>query len=88
MGLSNLMQGVERDVGDELKDPVLWEALAIIFGGGIENISAGMDVVKDLQQRYIEEYLARMAWVGIPKTEKNLSPVLAAYLHREEASPD
>ncbi len=85
-GLSNLMQGVERDVGLELKDPVLWEALAIIFGGGLANISAGMDVVKDLQQRYIEEYLARMKWVGIPKTENNLSPILATYLRREEAS--
>ena len=86
-GLSNLMQGVEHDVGLELKDPVLWEALAIIFGGGLANISAGMEVVKDLQKRYIEEYLARMEWVGIPKTENNLSPVLASYLRREEASP-
>ena len=86
-GLSNLMQGVEHDIGLELKDPVLWEALAIIFGGGLANISAGMDVVKDLQQRYIEEYLARMKWVGIPRTENNLSPVLATYLRREEASP-
>lgn len=86
-GLSNLMQGVEHDVGLELKDPVLWEALAIIFGGGLANISAGMEVVKDLQKRYIEEYLARMKWVGIPKTENNLSPVLASYLRREEASP-
>ena len=66
-GLSNLMQGVEHDVGLELKDPVLWEALAIIFGGGLANISAGMEVVKDLQKRYIEEYLARMEWVGIPR---------------------
>ena len=86
-GLSNLMQGVEHDIGLELKDPVLWEALAIIFGGGLANISSGMEVVKDLQQRYIEEYLARMKWAGIPKTENNLSPVLAAYLRREEASP-
>ena len=86
-GLSNLMQGVEHDVGLELKDPVLWEALAIIFGGRLANISAGMEVVKDLQKRYIEEYLARMEWVGIPKTENNLSPVLASYLRREEASP-
>ena len=86
-GLSNLMQGVEHDVGLELKDPVLWEALAIIFGGGLANISAGMEVVKDLQKRYIEEYLARMEWVGIPKTENNLSPVLASYLRREEANP-
>ena len=86
-GLSNLMQGVEHDVDLELKDPVLWEALAIIFGGGLANISAGMEVVKGLQQRYIEEYLARMKWAGIPKTEKNLSPDLAAYLRRGEASP-
>ncbi len=85
-GLSNLMQGVEHDVGLELKDPVLWEALAIIFGGGLDQISAGAEVVKDLQQRYIEEYLARMKWVGIPKTENNLSPALAVYLRREEAS--
>ena len=81
------MQGVERDLGLELKDPVLWEALAIIFGGGLPNISAGMEVVKDLQQRYIEEYLARMAWVGVPKTEDNLSPALIPFLRREEASP-
>ena len=87
LGLRNLMQGVERDLGLELKDPVLWEALAIIFGGGLPNISAGMEVVKDLQQRYIEGYLARMAWVGVPKTEDNLSPALIPFLRREEASP-
>ena len=86
-GLSNLMQGVEFDLGQELKDPVLWEALAIIFGGGLANISAGMEVVKDLQQRYIEDYLARMAWVGVPRTEANLSPALKEYLRREEATP-
>ena len=86
-GLSNLMQGVEHDIGLELKDPVLWEALAIIFGGGLANISAGMAVVRGLQQRYIEEYLARMEWVGVPKTEANLSPALTPYLRREETSP-
>ena len=86
-GLSNLMQGVEHDMSLELKDPVLWEALAIIFGGGLANISAGMDVVKELQQRYIEEYLARMEWVGIRRTENNLLPVLATYIRREEISP-
>ena len=86
-GLSNLMQGVENDISLELKDPVLWEALAIIFGGGLANISAGMEVVRDLQQRYVEEYLARMEWVGIPKTESNLSAALSPFLRREEASP-
>ena len=87
LGLRNLMQGVEHDLSLEMKDPVLWEALAIIFGGGLDNISEGMEVVRGLQQRYIEEYLARMQWAGVPKTEENLSPALAPYLRREEASP-
>ena len=86
LGLRNLMQGVEHDLSLEMKDPVLWEALAIIFGGGLDNIAEGMEVVRGLQQRYIEEYLARMQWAGVPKTEENLSPALAPYLRREEAS--
>ena len=87
LGLRNLMQGVEHDLSQELKDPVLWEALAIIFGGGLDNIAQGMAVVRDLQQRYIEAYLARMQWVGVPKTEENLSPALTPYLRREETRP-
>ena len=86
MGLNNLMRGVERDLVQDLNDPVLWEALAIVIGGGVANIAAGMAVVKDLQQQYIEQYLSRMQWVGIGKTEANLTPELAAYLRREEAS--
>ena len=84
LGLNNLMRGVERDMAQELADPVLWEALAIIIGGGVANIAAGMAKVKDLQQQYIEQYLARMKWAGIGKTEANLSPDLAVYLRREE----
>ena len=86
LGLRNLMQGVEHDLSLELKDPVLWEALAIIFGGGLDNISSGMEVVRHLQQQYVEEYLARMQWVGVPKTEENLSLALTPFLRREEAS--
>ena len=88
VGLNNLMRGVERDLAQDMKDPVLWEALAIIFGGGVANITAGMEVVKDFQQEYIEQYLTRMQWVGIGKTEENLAPDLAAYLRREQAEPE
>ena len=70
----------------DLKDPVLWEALAIIIGGGIDNIARGMTVVEDFKQRYIEDYLRRMQWVGVNKTEANLSPDLAAFLRREETA--
>jgi len=42
--------------------------------------------VEDFKQRYIEDYLRRMQWVGVNKTEANLSPDLAAFLRREEAA--
>ena len=84
-GLGNLMRGVERDLVRDLKDPVLWEALAIIIGGSVANIVQGMAVVEDFKQRYIEDYLKRMQWVGINKTEENLSPDLAVFLRRGEA---
>jgi len=86
LGLRRLMAGVEQDLASEMKDPVMWEALAIIFGGGVSNIVAGMDVVKDLQQQYIEQYLARMKWIGVRKTQDNLNQDLAAYLRLPETS--
>ena len=83
IGLLRLMNGVERDLADEMQDPVLWEALAIIFGGGLENISSGMEIVRELQGRYVNEYVARMQWSGINKTFDNLAPGLAAYVKQE-----
>ena len=85
-GLGNLMRGVERDLVRDLKDPVLWEALAIIISGSVANMAQGMAVVEDFKQRYIEDYLKRMQWAGINKTEANLSPDLAAFLRREETA--
>ena len=87
LGLGNLMRGVERDLVRDLKDPVLWEALAIIIGGSVDNIAQGMAVVDDIRQRYIEDYPRRMQWAGVNKTEANLSPDLAVFLRREETAP-
>ena len=83
LGMLRMMSGVERDMATEMKDPVLWEALAIIFGGGLENIASGMEVVRELQRRYVNEYMARMQWVGIDKKLDNLAPGLAAYVNEE-----
>ncbi len=80
LGLLRMMRGVEQDLVTEMKDPVIWEAMAIVCGGGLENISFGMDVVKGLQRRYVNEYIARMRWVGIDKTLDNLVPDLASYV--------
>ena len=90
LGLLRMMRGVEQDLVTEMKDPVLWEAMAIVYGGGLENISSGMDVVKGFQRRYVNEYIARMRWVGIDKTLDNLVPELASYANHNgtpETSP-
>lgn len=85
LSLLRLMSGVERDIAREMDDPVLWEALAIIFGGGVDNMDAGMVEVRRLQQRYVQEYTARQKYVGIPKTDTDLHPDLAAYLNPDAA---
>ena len=84
-GLLRMMRGVEQDLVTEMKDPVLWEAMAIVCGGGLENISLGMDVVKRFQTRYVNEYIARMRWVGIDKTLDNVVPDLASYIQQSGA---
>jgi hypothetical protein len=82
-GLLRMMSGVEQDLATEMSDSVLWEALAIIFGGGLENISSGMDVVRELQRRYVSDYMARMRWVGIDKTVDSLAPGLLTYVNQD-----
>ena len=85
-GLLRLTNTVERDLAGELADPVLGEALAIIFGGSVANVMEGMDVVRKLQRQYLEAYIRRSQWVGIPKTEENLRPELLSFLRDEGES--
>jgi hypothetical protein len=46
-------------------DPVLWEALACVFGGGVRAMDAGMQIVKALRRRYVEDYVKHLDWIGI-----------------------
>lgn len=85
LGLKRLLIGTEQDLLKEMNDPVLWEALAIIFAGGVRQIDAGMGVVKRLQQDYLEAYIRRLQWVGIDKTMAELAPDIQAY-HTAAAS--
>ena len=61
------------------------------YGGKIKTDAArmaeGMAEVKNLQRRYMEEYLARMKWIGVDKTLENLDQDLAAYLGQQEQTP-
>lgn len=80
LGLKKSLVGIEYEIARELQDPVLWEALAILFGGGLASMGAGMAVVKQLQQQYLEQCLQRLQAVGIDKSASELLPALREYL--------
>lgn len=78
--LQHLLVGAEQDLAKEMQDPVLWEALAIIFGNGVEHIGTGMTVVRRLQQDYLTQYIQRLQWVGVPQSTAQLAAGLQGYV--------
>jgi hypothetical protein len=57
----------EAQVARDERDHVLWEALAIIFGGGIDQIDAGMEVVARLRRDWVNSYVERLEWAGVAR---------------------
>ncbi len=80
LGLKRGLTAIEYDILKELQDPVLWETLAILFGGGLEHMAAGMAMVNRVKQEYLEQNLRRLQAVGIDKSASELLPELQAYL--------
>jgi hypothetical protein len=63
----------ERVLVRELRDPVLREALAIWFGGGIDGArGAGMATFERMMRDYTRQYFGHLAWLGVER--KTLVP--------------
>jgi hypothetical protein len=62
---STALAGAEAAVLRDERDPVLWEALAIIFGGGVRGMDEGMRTVERLQRDWVRAYLGRLRDAGI-----------------------
>ncbi len=60
----------ETDLARELTDPVVVEALAVIFGGGVEGARAGMRRAHRVVGDFARQYLAYAAWLGIDRSEQ------------------
>lgn len=72
---SDWLTRVEMVQFGEAQDPVLWEALAVIFGGGVKQMDEGMEVVKRLQRDWIRDYVRYTKAAGVDRTEKLISPM-------------
>ena len=80
ISLRRILGSIEKDMAGELRDPVLWEAMAIIAGGSIAGMASGMEQVERLRSGYVRQYLTRLHYAGISKQEGALHPDLAALL--------
>jgi hypothetical protein len=69
--LTNVEAAQIRDA----RDPVLWEALAVLFGGGVEKMDEGMQVVRRLQRDWIRMYLDRCKSAGVDREQGLLTPL-------------
>lgn len=78
--LRRTLGSIEKDMAGELKDPVLWEALAIISGGSVRGMSDGKAAVDRLRSDYVRQYVKRLQYTGIGKQESALHPDLTAVL--------
>ena len=78
VSLRRILGSIEKDMAGELRDPVLWEAMAVIAGGSIAGMANGMAAVERLRSGYVRQYLMRLRYAGINKQESALHPDLAA----------
>ena len=64
----------------DLRDPVLKEALAIIFGGGIPGARReGMEVFAELMRDYVKTHFELCRWLGVARNPAGLPPPLNEY---------
>ena len=80
VSLRRILGSIEKDMAGEMKDPVLWEAMAIIAGGSIQRMAEGKAAVDRLRSDYVSQYVRRLQYAGIDKQESALHPDLAATL--------
>jgi hypothetical protein len=78
------LAAAEAQVARDERDHVLWEALAIIFGGGVRRIDEGMEIVARLRRDWVNAYVERLEWAGVPRRQGLISP-LKRWIEEPEA---
>ena len=68
---------------DPTDDPVsfaLFEALAILMGGGIKNIDSGINMSMQVQKKRVNEYMHRLNVAGLGDRRERMNPMLKQFL--------
>ncbi len=73
-GFQAALSQLEAAQARELRDPALWEALAIVLGGGIEYMDEGMKQVGKLRQDWMRMYVDRSKQAGVDRTDTMIRP--------------
>lgn len=77
--VQRFMTGAELSVTRDEDDPVLWEALAIVFAGGVRQMGEGMKAVSRMRRDYVQSYLNHLEWAGVDRRQRIL-PMFASAL--------
>jgi len=76
--------GISIAIGDaflvrDLRDPVLKEALSIIFGAGINGVNKdGLDTFYEMLDTYVKEYLELCAWLKLDRKLEQMPTIFQA----------
>ena len=71
----------EGVVARDVRDPVLGEALAIVFGGGVAGARRrGMDVYRELMGDYLATHFAFCQWLDLPRVPERMPPPLNTFV--------
>lgn len=71
----------DRIFARELRDPVLREALAIIFGGGVAGAATtGMATWEALMREFMARYEASCAWLRVPRVREAIPEEMSRFL--------
>ena len=68
---------------DPTGDPMsfaLFEALAILMGGGIKNIDSGINMSMQVQKKRVNEYMHRLTVAGLGDRRERMVPMLKQFL--------
>ena len=74
IGFQVWLNGVEFAQARDLRDPVLTESLAVIFGRGVAGMDAGMQIVRRLLQDFVKTYLSRCKQANMDRSKSLTGP--------------